>query len=159
MRTTTATAGQDLPNRVLVEHGRSGKTRVMANQAESPLAWLVRRGKISLRQFAAGERLRSDYQLAGTGPRMTMRWDAAPTAKGARGAPEAADPSSAQIAAKKRFEGAVAAAGPGLSDVLWRTVCNGDGLELVERDMAWPVRSGKVVLALALDRVAGFYGV
>ena len=62
-----------------------------------------------------------------------------------------------QIAAKARFDGAVAAAGPGLADVLWRVVCAGESLPDAERALAWPVRSGKLVLGLALDRVAGFY--
>ena len=146
----------DRPNRDLVEVGRSGRARVMANTLENPLAWLVARGKIGLRQFAAGERLRADYERAGMGARVTMRWDAGPATPGARGAPAPLDPREAQIAAKARFEGAVAAAGPGLSDVLWRTVCNGEGLEVTERDMGWPARAGKVVLALALDRVAAF---
>jgi hypothetical protein len=35
--------------------------------------------------------------------------------------------------------------------------CAGEGLPEAERALAWPVRSGKLVLKLALDRVAGFY--
>ena len=49
------------------------------------------------------------------------------------------------------------AAGPGLADVLWRVVCAGETLPDAEKALAWPVRSGKLVLKLALDRVAGFY--
>ena len=62
-----------------------------------------------------------------------------------------------QIAAKARFDGALAAAGSGLADVLWRVVCAGETLPDAERALAWPARSGKVVLRLALDRVASFY--
>ena len=62
-----------------------------------------------------------------------------------------------QVAARLRFEGAVTAAGPGLSDILWRVVCAGETLPFAERALAWPVRSGKLVLRLALDRIAGFY--
>jgi hypothetical protein len=65
--------------------------------------------------------------------------------------------SERQIAAKARFDGAVAAAGDGLSDVLWRVVCAGETLPDAERALAWPARSGKLVLKLALDRVAAFY--
>jgi hypothetical protein len=59
--------------------------------------------------------------------------------------------------AKERFEAAVAAAGPGLSDILWRVVCAGDGMREAETALGWPVRSGKLVLTIALDRVADYY--
>nr|WP_245842592.1 DUF6456 domain-containing protein [Sphingomonas laterariae] len=127
--------------------------------AESPLGWLMARGLVSQRQFDAGERLRADWEMAGLGPRVTMRWDAAPVARGARGADAPLDPTLAQIAARRRFDGAIAAAGPGLSDICWRVVCAGDGLEAAERALAWPKRAGKLVLLLALDRVADFYGI
>ena len=149
-------------NRLLVERKLApadaiDRTRVLANLAESPLAWLVRRGHVSARQFSAGERLRGDFQRASLAPRVTMRWDAAPADRGARGAPDALDPTMAQIAARARFDAAIAAAGRGLSDVLWRVVCLGEGLETAERALGWPSRAGKVVLGLALDRLADFY--
>ena len=62
-----------------------------------------------------------------------------------------------QIAAKARFDGAIAATGRGLEDILWRVVCAGETVPDAERALAWPVRSGKLVLRLALDRVADFY--
>ena len=135
------------------------RTLVAVNLAESPLAWLARRGLVTPRQFAAGERLRGDFMAAGQAPSVTMRWDGAPAARGARGAPPARDPVTARIAARQRFDAAVAAAGPGLSDILWRVVCMGDGLETAERALKWPVRAAKLVLCLALDRVADFYRV
>ena len=55
------------------------------------------------------------------------------------------------------LDGAIGAAGEGLSDVLWRVVCAGETLPDAERALAWPARSGKVVLRIALDRVARFY--
>ena len=75
----------------------------------------------------------------------------------ARGAPEGLDPSSAQVSAKRRFGEAVTAVGGGLSDILWRVVCSGEGLETAERALGWPQRAGKVVLLLALDRLAEHY--
>lgn len=132
---------------------------VTVNVAESPLAWLMRRGMVSNRQFDAGERLRGDYETAQLGPRVTMRWDAQPQGRTARGPAEMLDPTTAQIAAKRRFSGAVDAAGPGLNDILWRVVCAGEGLSTAERALGWPVRAGKLVLGLALDRVADFYGI
>ena len=116
------------------------------------------RGMIGERQFAAGERLRADWTVAGLGPRVTMRWDAAPT--GAKGMPyDRMDPTLAQISARQRFDGAVAQAGSGLSDILWRVICAGEGLASAEGALGWPKRAGKLVLGLALDRVADFYGI
>lgn len=136
---------------------RGARRSVTVNVAESPLAWLRARGHLDGRQLEAGERLRADYETAQLGPRVTMRWDASPRAGGRRGPPEALDPTLAQIAAKRRFDAAVAAAGSGLSDVLWRVVCAGEGLAAAERALGWPSRAGKLVLTFALDRVADHY--
>ena len=67
------------------------------------------------------------------------------------------NPTEQQFAARERFDGALAAAGKDLADILWRVVCAGEALPAAERALAWPVRSGKLVLRIALDRVAGFY--
>lgn len=102
--------------------------------------------------------MRSDYEMASLGPSVTMRWDASPMAKGRRGAPDGIDPTMAQISAKQRFERAISEVGRGLSDVLWRTVCAGESLPVAEKALGWPTRSGRVVLSLALDRLADAYG-
>lgn len=139
-----------------IEDG-AGRRRVLMNQAESPMAWLAARGHVSLRQLEAGERLRADYETSALGPRVTMRWDATPSSRRS-GAPERLDPTLAQIAARRRFDSAVAAAGPGLADILWRVVCAGEGLGPAEKALGWPSRAGKLVLCFALDRIADFYG-
>ena len=136
--------------------GRAART-VTVNLLESPLGWLKARGHVSGRQFDAGERLREDWERAQLSRGVTMSWDAAPLARSARAAPEENDPTAAQIAAKRRFEVAVRAVGAGLSDVLWRVVCAGEGMREVERALGWPARAGKLVLCLALDRLADFY--
>jgi hypothetical protein len=69
----------------------------------------------------------------------------------------ASGPSERRIAAKERFDGAMREAGRGLSDVLWRVVCACESLPSAEKTLKWPARSGKLVLGIALDRVAGFY--
>ncbi|HLZ79794.1 MAG TPA: DUF6456 domain-containing protein [Sphingomonas sp.] len=76
----------------------------------------------------------------------------------ARGAPDALDPTLAQMAAKRRMEVALDAAGKGLRDMLWRIVCAGEGMETAEHALGWPARSGRVVFTLALDRLGDFYG-
>ncbi|QPQ56260.1 hypothetical protein IC614_05870 [Allosphingosinicella flava] len=131
--------------------------RVTVNALESPLGWLKVRGLISERQFDAGERLRTDWERARLAPSVTMRWDAPPNSRVARGAPEPNDPLASQIDAKRRFETAVAIAGPGLSDILWRVVCAGEGMRDAEQALGWPARAGKLVLSLALDRLAEHY--
>lgn len=127
------------------------------NLAESPLGWLFARGHVSRRQFYAGEQLRTDWERGQLGQRVTMAWDAAPVSRNRGGSGEAVDLSASQLDAKRRFEAAVAAAGPGLSDILWRVVCAGDGMREAETALGWPARAGKLVLGLALDRVADYY--
>jgi Domain of unknown function (DUF6456) len=130
-----------------------------ANRAEEPIAWLHARGMISDRQFEAGVRLRDDFLRSASGPRVTMAWDAAPPERTRRSAPTPQEPTAAQVGAKGRLDGALAAAGGGLADILLRAVCIGEGLETAERAMGWPARAGKVVLCLGLDRVADYYRV
>lgn len=75
-----------------------------------------------------------------------------------KGGPAAGlSPTERQLAARQRFGGAIAAAGKGLEDILWRVVCAGETVPAAEKALEWPARSGKLVLRLALDRVADFY--
>ncbi|HEU5482583.1 MAG TPA: DUF6456 domain-containing protein [Sphingomicrobium sp.] len=155
--------------RVLVERaiGRDGETlhgsrrrairSVTVNSVESPLGWLFARGMVTRRQFDAGEQLRSDWERGGLSSRVTMQWDAAPIGRQRGGSAPGRDPAAGQIDARRRFDGAVQAAGPGLSDILWRIVCSGEGMREAESALGWPARAGKLVLSLALDRVAEFY--
>ncbi|MEQ7874556.1 DUF6456 domain-containing protein [Sphingomonas sp. ASV193] len=136
---------------------RRGARSVTVNLAESPLGWLFARGHLSRRQFDAGERIRADYERGQLGQRTTMRWDAAPVARGRGGSGGGIDLSGSQIDARARFDAAIGAAGPGLSDILWRIVCAGEGMREAESALGWPARAGKLVLTLALDRVADYY--
>ena len=141
-----AVKGQSRPSRSLT-----------VNVAESPLGWLLAHGHVTRRQFDAGERLRSDWERAQLAPRVTMAWDAAPVARGRGGASAGMDLNGAQLDARRRFDQAIAAAGPGLADILWRIVCAGEGMRDAETALGWPARAGKLVLGLALDRVADYY--
>jgi hypothetical protein len=130
---------------------------VTVNLAESPLGWLFSRGLVTRLQFDAGERLRSDWERSQLAPNVTMTWDAAPIARGRGGAAAGADLSASQLDARDRFTAAVASAGPGLSDILWRIVCAGEGMRNAETALGWPARAGRLVLTLALDRLALYY--
>lgn len=133
--------------------------QVSINIGESPLLWLHARGHLSERLYLAGERLRQDWERAGMGARVTMRWDSAPPSQGRRAAPEAASAGDGQIAAKARMHAALDHAGPGLKDILWRVACAGEGLSAAERALGWPTRAAKLVLTFALERVAEYYRV
>lgn len=133
---------------------RTGRS-VTVNLAESPVMWLHARGHLSDRELAAGECLRRDYEAAQLAPRITMRWD--PVRIGRSGPDPGLTPGERQLAARARFDAAMAAAGAGLADVLWRVVCAGESLADAERELGWPGRSGKLVLRFALERVAGYY--
>ncbi|HET7315939.1 MAG TPA: DUF6456 domain-containing protein [Sphingomicrobium sp.] len=155
--------------RILVERalGRNGETvrrpqrrtvrSVTVNATESPLGWLFTRGLLTRRQFDAGEQLRSDWERAGLSQRVTMQWDASPVGRQRGGSVSGPDLLAPQVDARRRFDSAVEAAGPGLSDILWRVVCSGEGMRDAESALGWPARAGKVVLSLALDRIADFY--
>ena len=136
---------------------RRPRRSVTVNLAESPLGWLYARGHISKRQFDAGESLRMDWERGQLGMRVTMAWDGAPVARGRSGRRPAPEPGVAQIDARRRFQSAIDAAGSGLADILWRIVCSGEGMRDAETALGWPARAGKVVLTIALDRVADFY--
>ena len=127
--------------------------RVSVNVAESPLGWLRARGLVDARQFEAGERLRGDYETAALGARVTMRWAARVDGGGGGGL----DPVMAQVSAKARFDAAMAAAGGGLGDIAWRVICAGEALPMAEKGLGWPARAGRLVLTLALDRLADHY--
>lgn len=135
------------------------------NEAESPLTWLARRkdrhgnSLVDAVQLAAGERLRIDFTRAGLNPRVTANW-ISPVAQARRGADAgAAALADFVIAAKERVARALDAVGPELSGLLLDVCCFLKGLEAVERERRWPRHTARVVLSLALDRLARHYGI
>jgi Domain of unknown function (DUF6456) len=137
--------------------GTPSRRTVTVNLAESPLTWLAARRLISERQAAAGEAIRRDFEQAQLGPRITMRWDACPASSPGHHATDPAGATVAHLAARTRFDGAMAALGPGLQDIAWRLICAGEGMTQAEKELGWPARSGRLVLTLALDRIADYY--
>jgi hypothetical protein len=143
------------------ERGKSGRRpaarSVTVNLAESPLGWLRSRGHVSERQFAAGEQLRCDWERSGLPPKVTLNWDAPSPGRGPRGPAGPESATHAQLAAHRRFDAAVKALGPGLRDIAWRVLCSGEGMREAESALGWPARAGKLVLTMALDRLADHY--
>jgi Domain of unknown function (DUF6456) len=142
-----------------------GRTGVIVNETESPLAWLARRrgrdgrALIKAHQLQAGERLRADFTHAHLMPRTTADWSN-PLSSGRRASRGEMTGvfTETMIAARQRVHHALDAVGPEFAGLLLDICCFLKGLEDIERERAWPVRSGKVVLQLALDRLARHYG-
>lgn len=138
-------------------------TPMRVNLAETPLGWLRRRkgadGKalVSEAQFEAGEKLRADFTIAQMTPRITADWMQQADG-GKRAGPCNMEMSEKVVAARQRFYKAVEAIGPGLAEPVVDVCCYLSGLEDAERKMGWPQRTGKVVLAIALERLADHYG-
>ena len=165
--TEEAFGGQHRLVRRQTRPSRGGSNKPVLNEAESPLGWLrSRRDKageplISESQYEAGERLRVDFTIAQLSPRITLSWDACatPGSNGRSGRrPDSLDVSETALAAKQRFMRALDAVGPELSGILVEVCCVSRGLEAAERSLGWPQRSAKLVLQIALTRLARHYG-
>ncbi|MGL4635947.1 MAG: DUF6456 domain-containing protein [Beijerinckiaceae bacterium] len=141
--------------------GEEGRP-VRLNDAESPLAWLRRRRNrdgspmLDDARFAAGERLRAEMTYAQMLPRVTANWTAAVASSARSG--DRSDPTDATIAARQRVRKALDAVGPDLAGILIDVCGFLKGLADIERERQWPARAAKVVLDLALGRLASHYG-
>ena len=134
------------------------------NLGEDPLGWLARRRGADGQPFLtadeveAGERLRTDFEIAQMGPSVAQDWNKFLT-PGDRfsGSPLRRGPSEGPAAARERVASAMLHLGPGLADATLRVCCFLEGLEACERRMGWSARSGKVVLKIALQRLHDHY--
>lgn len=149
-------------HREVIENAAQDGAVQRVNAAESPLSWLFRRREqgfgLSAAAFEAGERLRRDLTIARSMPSMTARWDAGATSRAGLGPRDPAAASDSVIAARQRVRLALDAAGPNVAGLLVDVCGFLKGLAQVEGERRWPARSGKVVLAMALDRLAVHYG-
>ena len=141
-----------------------GRTSVTVDETESPLVWLARRrgrdgrALIEAHQLQAGERLRTDFTRANLMPRTTSNWSEPLSSGRQSGSERAGVFTETMIAARQNLHQALDAVGPEFAGLLLDICCFLKGLEDVERERAWPARSGKVVLQIALARLARHYG-
>jgi hypothetical protein len=142
---------------------KHGRAQVVVDEQESPLAWLARRrgrggrALIAAHQLQAGERLRADFTLAQLMPRTTSNW-ASPLVSGIGAGDSAMNATDAMVSARQRVHLALDAVGPEMSGLLLDVCCFLKRLDDVERERVWPARSAKLVLQIALDRLARHYG-
>ncbi len=154
---------KEFGERVVKMYDGSGRKNVRFNFAESPLTLLARKKDksgamyLSPELLEAGERLREDFEQAQLGPRVAQNWDRflTNTSGGYNGGAECSGSSNA----RDRVSGALKALGPGLADVALRVCCFLEGMEKAEKRLGWSARSGKVVLKIALQRLADHYGI
>ena len=133
------------------------------NEAESPLAGLARlkdKGGepfLPAEALAAGERLHADFTRAQLQPRVTASWQPrlSGRTRGERGG--MADLADSAIAARIAVNRAIEAMGPELAGAALDICCFMKGLETVERERQWPVRSAKLMLRTALLALARHY--
>jgi hypothetical protein len=170
-------AAQNTDKRARRKSGRLAGARPVPSNARShphrplsdgstPLHWLRCRkdkdGKplISEVQFEAGERLSNDFLRAQLMPRVTANWSAVASRRRTRRATPGAgvELPEAVVAAQHRVRRALQAVGPELAGILIEVCCHQIGLEAAGRAEGWPQRTAKVVLRLALTRLARHYG-
>ncbi len=158
---------QEFGERRVMARDGSGETRLRYNLAESPLTVLGRKRDragqpyLTAELIEAGERLREDFELAQMGPRVTQNWESflTPRDGGSTGPAAIVGGAEGPAAARDRVHAALTELGPGLSDVAFRVCCFLEGLETAEKRLGWSARSGKIVLRIALQRLAAFYGI
>lgn len=162
LRRHLATAGEDAfagQHRLLVAQSvevAGAAEMVSRNLLESPLSHLGRLKDREGRPFftpqaiEAGERLSVDFERGHLAPRVTASWEPRLSARtpGMRGGLQ--ELSDSAMAARLRVGRAVEAMGPELSGVALDVCCFGKGLERVEQERGWPVRSAKLMLRTAL---------
>lgn len=145
---------------VMQADGRMVRHR--ANLGDSPLAWLARRKDpsgqplLTPAEYAAGERLRREAELARRGPSLTMRWDALPRSGG--GSAARIEPSDRVLAAGNRVEAALQACGPRLRHMVDRVCVRDLGLQRAEAELGLRRRKGRALLKLGLQALANHYG-
>ncbi len=129
---------------------------------ESPIVGLARRRDrdgnpfLNRAMVRASERLREDFELAHVSAHRDGKdapnWDEIiENINAHRPLQTAGDGALPQVKRALEF------LGPGLSEVAVRCCCYLEGLETTEKQMGWAARSGKIVLRIALQRLALHY--
>lgn len=109
-------------------------------------------------EAAAAERLRLDAEIAGSGPSLTMRWDALPRT-GKSGSSARVEPGDRALSAGRRVARALDAVDPWQRPLVTLICLGGSGLQLAEQEAGLRRREGKAVLKGGLQALARHYGI
>jgi hypothetical protein len=108
---------------------------------------------LSADELHAASRLRADWERGEIGLVRGSDWSAPPKGSTSRG-PSNDGAMAAQCDARGRVSDALGRLAPPLRAVVERVCLREQGLEELERSEAWPARSGKLALKLALAQLA-----
>lgn len=130
--------------------------------AATPLQWLQAHGRskaygLNDCELEAGGRLHDDFHRAQRVPHQTMDWSR-PIYVDGGGQDKSGDIHGSAMDAQKRVVKALAYVGPGLAEMVVDVCCSELGLEATEKKFSLPRRSAKIMLKLALMRLAVHYG-
>jgi hypothetical protein len=110
---------------------------------------------LSSAEVAAASRLRSDWERGECGLVRGSDWSAPPNGGAARGPGNALEGAlAAHCDARRRVAEALERLAPPLRRIVELVCLREEGLEALERAEAWPARSGKIALKLALAQLA-----
>jgi hypothetical protein len=135
------------------------------NDAESPLLWLHRRkgadGQPLLDEagFLAGERFRRDVTQAAMLPSVTTNWSRMESSSSRALPRDPALASDVTIAARQRVRAVFRLLGSDMGHFMLDVCAFLVPLQEAEARRAWPARSGKLVLRMALSQLATHYGI
>jgi hypothetical protein len=105
-------------------------------------------------ELAAAAKVLADWEMAERGLVRGSDWAAPPMGSSPRAANGAEAALAQRCDARRRVADALATLAPSLRRVVERVCLYEEGLEALERAEAWPARSGKLALKLALSQLA-----
>lgn len=150
-------------NRMAGETGSARSRRSPGTDA--PLHVLARRNRsdggawLPPELVAAALRFRESWEIAQIGGGLTRDWEALVAGRLAEGR-GVAGPQGAptrRLEAEEALSAAIRALGPDLAETVLLGVCQEQGMEDIEKRLAFPARSGKIVLRIALRMLARHY--
>lgn len=130
------------------------KQAMSVNVGSTAPGWLLSRGIISGEEYEAGERFRTDFDLAGMQPKLVAGAGMLPLGGAKR---TGGNSIIKKVDAYERWVKAAKALGPVLADVATDACCLGLGVERIERERNIAKRAGKELLKVALVQLAAHY--
>jgi DNA-directed RNA polymerase specialized sigma24 family protein len=131
---------------------------------ETPIYVLARRRRADGEPWlppdlvAAAFRFHETYEIARLGGAITHDWERLKVGRiNGSGPALPAGRATRRLEAEESLAAAIRALGPDLTETVILSVCHEEGMEEIESRLGYPARSGKLVLRIALRRLARHY--